>query len=133
VVSNRIKKRMTDVVAGYTIKAMLLDGLSPDPDHNFVSDIVAFEISTTGYARVTVSSPSSSQDDANDWAKLDCVDVDFGTPGVIGGVDVTHIAFYRHVTNDADSEIISVHDYVASLNGGPHVVVIDANGILTQE
>ena len=86
--SNRICKTVLASI-GSTVKVMLLHGYTPNPDHNFVSDIVASEISTTGYTggfagsgRKALTNVAFSQDDTNDWGKFDADDVSWTTIGV---------------------------------------------------
>lgn len=53
---------------------------TPDPDHNTLSD-VSNEITTTGYARITVGGLAVAQDNVGDQAVTDANDLVFPTVG----------------------------------------------------
>ena len=107
VTSNIFKKKLADGdvdLATADIRSLLIDdSITPDPDDDFVADIVAAEIAGTGYARKTLASETVTRDDTNNLTKVTASDrvwagADFGSP--------EYEVFYVHVTNDADSWII---------------------------
>ena len=112
---------------GQTIKAMLVgSGYTYNPDHNLVSQVVANEVSGTGYAggfagagRKTLSSVVVAQDDTNDRGYMDAADLTWTgiNVGQVGG-----LILYRSVTADSDSPLIAFIDTGAAFpittNGG---------------
>lgn len=122
-------------LASDTIKVMLLGtGYTPDPDHVYVSDIVANEVSGTGYTggyggsgRKALASKTIGKDDTNNRANFDAADVSFGA------LDVGTIGFaavFKEITSDAASPLICLID-VANLatNGGPVTLTFDTAGV----
>lgn len=123
-----------------TIKGMLLkNGYTPNPDHKFVSDIVAQEADATGYTagfggagRKTMASPTVTEDATNNRAVFDAADPSTWT--ALGGATnntLRYMAVIREVTNDAASPVIAVLDFGSDklTNGGDFTVAIAALGI----
>jgi hypothetical protein len=102
-------------------------------DLNFVADVVAGELSGTGYARQTLAGVTVTEDDTNDRAILDATD-----PATYAGINAGTIAgawIYRRV-GGADSDAVDVlwcwidtPDLVT--NGGDVNVAFAATGIST--
>jgi hypothetical protein len=96
-------------------KVLLLDAsYVPNPDHVFVSDLVAFEVSGPGYTggfggagRKSLTTRTVVANLTADRAELDADDISIATltVGVVGGAVV-----FRERTSDADSEIIAFID-----------------------
>jgi hypothetical protein len=114
-------------VAG--VKMMLLDDTSttPDnPDHDFVSDIVASEFSGTNYTgafggagRVALANRAATADLTNDRAEFDFDDVTWTSLG--GGGTPPSVVFaviVREITSDAASNLISAHDIADTVTNG---------------
>lgn len=82
-------------------------------DHNVVDDVVANEITATGYARKTLASVTVTQDDTNDFAYLDAADLVWATidPGqtIGGGI------LYVYDASDASASLIAFHAPVVAL------------------
>jgi hypothetical protein len=136
-VYNRGKTRLgtgATVWTTSTIKALLLKSTAtPNADDNFVADAISgsLEISTTGYARVTMTSPTATEDDTNDRLSLDCADVAFGAVGD-SSQTAGWLVFYHEVTNDADSPLLFALDLADTvLNGSAFTVTISADGAIT--
>jgi hypothetical protein len=106
------------------------------PDHNFVSDVSADEISVTGYTggfagagRKTLSAKTFTEDDANDWAYLDADDIVWNTLGA--GATIGGAILIKEVTNDAASPLLAFMDLTnTSTNGGDITVSWNASGIM---
>lgn len=129
--SNRQKKNFCQQLASKTLKAALLNVYTPNPDHNFVSQLTN-EISGNGYARATLGSLVAAQDDTNNRGSLDCADITFGAVGPATGQATTHLAVFDDAGGaDSARELVTVYDCVAVLNGGTFTVTIHANGLLT--
>lgn len=136
IVTNRGKFRLGTggtVWTSATIKAGLLkSSAAPTADDNFVADVVAgsAEISVSGYARVTVTSPTATENDTNDRLELDCADLVFA--GLAAGQTVGWVFIYHEVTNDADSPVLALLDIADTpTNGGDLTIQISANGAIT--
>lgn len=121
-----------------TIKVMLVDDTYVfDAAHNFVSDVVADEVSGSGYTggfagagRKTLGSKAFSEDDANSRAEFDSsADMTWTSisVGTVGGA-----ILIREVTNDADSVVLAFMDFDPDVvtNGGNMTIQWNAEGIL---
>lgn len=121
------------------LKIMLLETTTTtptNPDHNFVSAIVADEFSDTNYTggfggagRKTLASKAVNQDDTNDRAECDAADVTWtalgGTSSVVGAV------IFKEITNDASSPLICFIDLAdTATNGGDFTIQWNAEGII---
>lgn len=97
------------------VKVMLLNtAYVPDPDHEFVSSLSAFEMSGTGYVggfggsgRKTLAGKAFAKDDTLNCATMDATDptwagADFGTAGFM--------AIVQEVTNNGDSPVLAILD-----------------------
>lgn len=126
---------------GDTIKVMLVDsGYTPDADHDFVADVVANELSGTGYVdgfgnagRQVLAGKTATADLANDRAEFDANNVVWSgiNAGTIGAAVVM-----KEVTNDADSPILAIitsADFPLVTNGGDVTLKWDATGVLRIE
>ncbi len=122
---------------GQVFKVLLLgSGYTPDPDHEFVSSLTAFEITGTGYTggfsgsgRKALASRVVVADQANNRAEADAADTTW--PGVtLTGVQAAVI--YREGTSDADSNLIAYFDsgFPSSPSGQDLIVQWNAEGIL---
>ncbi len=120
-----------------TIEVILLGtGYTPNKDHAFVSDVVASELSGTGYTggyggsgRKTLASKTFTQDDTNDLAKFDAADVTW--TGINAGT-IGFAAISVRKTSDADSPVLAIVDVADTVtNGGDLTIQWHANGIIT--
>ncbi len=103
---------MFDSVSGNvwgTIDARVLlvgTGYAPNRDHDFVTDVSANEISTTNYARQTLTGEVITLDDANDRVLLDADDALWTALGpASGGPAVLAAIVFRNTGADATSPI----------------------------
>lgn len=96
-----------------TIKAMLLVDHTPDVTDSHRADIVADEVSGTGYTAggVTVTGVSVTEDDTDGWVTVDCDDVAFGPVDIL---NITAIAFYISVGSPSTDVLICVDVFDAT-------------------
>lgn len=103
---------------------------TPDPDHDYLSDLltaVLTEVSVSGYSRATLSSATVTEDDTDDEAEVDYADLSFGS-SVASGETVKGFIIYKQVGGDdstpADDLLIawidkdSTGDFSARTGGG---------------
>jgi hypothetical protein len=121
-----------------TLKGMLLtSSYVPNPDHKFVSNIVANECSVSGYTggyggagRKTLSSVTIAEDTTNNRCVIDAADpatwVALGAGNTLG-----FIAIIREFTSDAASPVLAVLEFSSTLltNGGDVAVQFSADGM----
>ncbi len=125
--------------SGDTIKAMLVEGHTADPDDDFVDDVNADEISVTGYtggfgdaARKDVVN-ITAVDNTLDLAKMDGTDITWSALGA--GATINGIILIKENTNDADSDLLFHIDVVSpsfptATDGSDFVVTWNALGIV---
>jgi hypothetical protein len=113
-----LKGNVGDMSAGGTaVKAILLStAYSFNIDHAFVSDIVASEVSGTGYVagyagagRVALASKAVTRDTTNDLVYFDADDVSWAGLN-LGATQIGSIVLWLPKTNDADSPVICFDD-----------------------
>lgn len=81
-------------------------GYVPNRDHDFVADVVASEISTSGYARQTLTGEVLTLDDTNDRVLNDADDAVWTSLGPSsGGPSVLAAIVYRNTGADATSPL----------------------------
>jgi hypothetical protein len=101
----------TTVWGSSTLKVMLVKNTYAfDRDHSVVSDIVSHELTSTNYARKTVTTPTSSQDDSADAAFLDSADLQWGSPAIAAGQTVGFAVVFRDSGADATSPLLFCYD-----------------------
>lgn len=112
-----------------TIKALLLKSTgSFDRDHNFVSDIVAHEITASGYSRQTLASKTVTENDTNDAAYWDCADISFGT--IASGQTIGYMVLFRDAGSDATSPLLCCWALVPQdTDGTPIKFVVSSSGL----
>ena len=130
----RIMNRNIDLAAD-TIKVLLLGtGYTPNKDHQFVSDVVASELSGTGYTggfggsgRKTLASKALAKSDTTDKAYFDAADV---TWSAINAGTIGYAVVFKEITSDALSPVIANVD-VADIvtNGGDVTIAWASTGI----
>lgn len=121
-----------------TIKVMLVDSTYTYADtHNFISDVVADEVSGTGYTggyggagRKTLSNKQVTEDDTNNRAEFDdTADLTWSSVsiGTVGGAILV-----EERTSDSDSPVVAFLDFSpdAVTNGGDLTIQWDAEGII---
>lgn len=132
-----------DVMGGSTnltasgIKCMLVStGYTFDPDHHFISDVVANEISVVNYTggfngsgRKLLTAKTINEDDVNDLAYFDAADVTWTSLGV--GATIGGTVIVRELTADSNSILIAFMDLTdTATNGGDITVSWNVSGIL---
>ena len=131
-IHNRFKanlmNKLVDLVND-VVKCMLLTSThSFNPDHNVKADIVANEISGTGYTAggQALANKSVTQDNTNDLAKFDADDVVWS--------DATFTAHYAVLYDDtlANDDLICCFDFGEnkSVSSASFTIQWDANGII---
>lgn len=111
-----------------TLKVLLLKSGTPDPDTNFVTDLVPAtnELSVAGYARQTLAGQTITEDDTNDFAYLQATAPAFAS--LTTGQTVTWMVLFRQVTNDTDSPVYAAYDVTDTpTNGGTITVTFSSN------
>ena len=93
-----------------TIQVMLLDDTHVDAEADeFVSDVVAEEITATSYVRVTLTSPTVGTVGPGIF---DAADADFGTIGNGANDSIGHIIVFKDGASDASSDLLLHLDVV---------------------
>lgn len=120
-----------------TIKVMIVKNTYVfDPDHDFVSDISSHELNVTGYTggfsgsgRHTLAGKTTTRNDSADRVEFDASDeswVALGAGQTIGGLII-----YKHITNDASSQLITFLDIPdVATNGNDFNVTWAVNGLI---
>lgn len=102
-----------------TIKIMLVDtNHTFTKSHEFVSDVVANEVSGTGYSRKTLANKDQRDDFANDRIEYDA---DNPTYTALDCGTIASAIIFKEVTNDADSPIIANIDFPDLTTNGSDV------------
>lgn len=113
-----------------TIRVMLLNGWTPDidTDENW-DDISANEISATGYTAggATLASPTVTEDDTNNWAKFDAVDVTWSSLAV---TTITRAALVKWTGTPSTSIVVGNWLIATNSNGSDYVLRFNVYGIL---
>lgn len=89
------------------VRALLVtSGYTPNIDtHEFLSSVVAQEVTTNGAARVALANKTLAADDANDRAKFSCDPIEFG-PASGGSIVARRMIIYVHTGNDATAILL---------------------------
>lgn len=102
-----------------------------NPDHDFISDVSAHEISGGGYARQTLAGKTATIDDTNNRGAFDCNDVVFASlssTDEIGGYIVA-----RNSGADGTSQLIAYQndgfETPITPNGSNFKLTINAAGL----
>lgn len=137
----RILAKQVDFgAAGDTIRAILLKTTYTfDKDHDYVSDVVAHEVTGTGYVagwggagRVALASKTLTLDDANNIVVFDSADPSWA------GINLAHqiggIALFVPKTADSDSPLIcfdgdAAAGFPVTTSGGTYTHAWNASGI----
>ena len=119
-----------------TIKVMLLSSAYATPlaTVNFVSDVVANELTGTGYVagfggsgRRTLATKTLTEDDTNGVAIFDAADLTWTT---ITAGTAKHAAIIKEITSDADSPVLGFISFTAQVTAGGNLLIAwSANGI----
>lgn len=132
----KIVDRTIDWVGSANIKVMLLNSHTFDPDHEFVSSVVADEFTGPGYTgghngagRKALASKTITDDTANDRIEFDAAD-----PSAWTGLNTDLIAWviiFEQGASDAASQLIAALDPAdLQTNGSDVTLVINAEGLL---
>lgn len=111
------------------LRVMLIKSNAPTVDTNFVSDIVAGELTVSGYARQTLSGETVTEDDTLDFAYLDATDPTFSS--LVSGETVIGAVLFRHTGSDATAPVYAYYDVTDTpTNGGDITIQFEtpANG-----
>jgi len=120
-----------------TIKMMIILGTySPDPDHKYISEISAYELSGTGYTggfggsgRKITTNKVFAKDTGSDFASF-TADRMVWSPLTLAG-EVSTALLVKEVTSDADSYLISWHTFPAIVPVAMYLEVVpNVAGIL---
>jgi hypothetical protein len=117
-----------------TIKCMLLTGHTPAQDtHDFVSDVVANEVTGTGYTAdgATLGSKTATYDTASDQMRLDAADTSWTTSTITASEAVV----YKDTGTDATSPLIAGLDFEANVSStaGTFQITWDSTGIVVDD
>lgn len=101
----------------------------PDLDHDFVSSVVAAELSGGNYVRKALASKTWTLSDAADASIFTAANVVWSALLLAAGTPRYAVVF-KQVTNDADSPLVSVAELPATPpTGSDYTVQWDASGI----
>lgn len=113
-------------------RLLLIDadlGYSPNVAHEFVSDVAAYELVTTGYARATLTSLSVHL--IGNQAGLHADMVTFSGLGAVPYPTVQAGVVFQQVTDATDSPLVAYMDSVVAVTNGQDLIVTwDPNGIV---
>lgn len=114
----------TDTYTWLALKA----SYTPSRSHHYIADVVADEVTVTGYARAAVSGPTRTVDTAQHRIIYNCDDPNFGE--LVAGETVGYVALARELTDDADSVMLALYDISDfATNGGEFAPVVAATGV----
>ena len=105
------------------VRVLLLNSShSFNPDHNFVSEVVAQEITVSGYARQASASRTLTELDATDRVVANMATTSFGA--LVTGQTIGSAVVYRHIgATDSANPLIAFIDLVDTpTNGGTFAV-----------
>lgn len=130
----KILDRTLDLTSGEFSWMIVGTGYTPNPDHEFVADVVANEISASGYSggyggtgRHDAGSLSFGYDDTNDRAYVDTADPASWT--IASGPTGAYAILLKKVTSDALSPILCCIDIVNyAFDGTPYTLQVNASG-----
>jgi len=131
----KILDRTIDWVGSANIKVMLLNAHTFDPDHEFVSSVVADEFTGTGYTgghngagRKALASKTITDDTANDRIELDAADPSAWTG--LNSDTVAWVIVFEQGASDAASQLICALDPAdLTTNGGDVALSFNAEGV----
>lgn len=120
-----------------SIKVMLVtSSYTPNKDHQYVSDVVAAELSGTGYTggyggsgRKALAARAVNKDNASDQVRMDDT-ADVTWTAINAGTPAYAIVF-REITSDAASPVICCCEITSPVatNGGDYTLQWATNGI----
>jgi hypothetical protein len=103
------------------LRVLLLKTTAPTVDTNFVSDIVANEITVGGYARQTLAGETVTEDDANDFAYLDATDPVF--TALVAGETIIGAVLFRHTGADGTAPVYAFYDTADTPTNGGDITI----------
>jgi hypothetical protein len=112
-----------------TIQVLLVgNGYTPSAAHQYVSDVVGQELSTTGYVRKTLATKSVLNDTGNHRADLKADNLTWTAIGTATTPPVAAYAIvFKFITNDAASVLLGCIDNPdQALNGGDFTLKWDS-------
>jgi hypothetical protein len=130
---NDIMKGEMDLDASDSIKVGLLkSAYTIDKDHDVWTDVSANEVAGAGYSAggKALTTPTVTQDDANDRAYFDAADITWAS-ATLTGVNAPRYAIVYNDTHATD-DLICVIDFGADkpCDGGDFEILWDATGIV---
>lgn len=108
---------------------LVAPGYTFNPDHNFVSEVSAYELTGAGYSRQALANKSVTEDDAGDFAYLDADDASWAS--IASGETIGGAIVYLYNASDAAAQLLSFYDLADQTTNGGAVQVrwaIPANG-----
>lgn len=109
-------------------------GYTPNPDHDHVSDVIAYELSGTGYSRqnLALAGRVVVEDDTNDRAQLSANSVTW--TGISAGT-IRYAIVFKNNTNDNTRALVAWIDSTmfqpsGLVTNGGDVVLSFPNGVL---
>jgi hypothetical protein len=114
-----------------TMRVALLTGHTPNQDaHDFFNDVVANEITGTGYTArgAALGSKTVTYDTASDQVRMDAADTTWTT----STLSATHAVVYKDTGTDATSPLMGLVDFggTVSTTAGTFQITWDATGII---
>jgi len=103
------------------LRMLLLKTTAPTVDTNFVSDVVANEITVAGYARQTLAGETVTEDDTNDFAYLDATDPVFSA--LVAGETIIFACMFRQTGADATAPVYACYDVTDTPTNGGDVTI----------
>lgn len=104
---------------------LVTSSYTPNPDHDFVSDVVSNEVSGGSYARQNIAGRSKAVDDTNNKYTHSADNPTFA----LSSASPKYLIGYRAVTNDSDHQLVCcldlgspgtgiTGDFIAKIDGG---------------
>lgn len=95
---------------------LVTSGYTFDNAHNFVADVVASELTVSGYSRQTLANEAITEDDTNDRAYLDADDPTFSS--LAAGETIGGAIVFRHTGADATAPLLFFIDLTNTPTNG---------------
>lgn len=89
--------------------------------HNTVADVVADEITASGYARAPLTNETVTEDDANGFAYLDADDTLMGS--IATGQTIGGAILYKYNASDSSADLVAFYDLSDTPTNGAAITV----------
>lgn len=103
------------------LRMLLLKTAGPTVDTNVVADIVANEITVSGYARQALAGETVTEDDTGDFAYLDAVDPVWTS--LAAGETIVFAVLFRQTGSDATAPVYCGYDIVDTATNGGDITI----------